>query len=153
MPYPGFEQKYSAASYCQLQLPMFFTFCDVYHQCQAMSELCLDPCSMESSQMPLPGCWIYAAYLFKDKFKALNTLLNIAEYTITRKRVFCFHAYKPCLNTATGGLYVTISSQLSHVVVYTLQLRGQINSFCFSSTLVSSVDLPTEDLGRTVRIK
>jgi hypothetical protein len=32
------------------------TFCDVYHQCQSRSELCLDPCGMESSQMPLSGC-------------------------------------------------------------------------------------------------
>ncbi len=39
---PGFEQKCSAASYCQLQLPLFFTFCDVNHQCQAMSELCVE---------------------------------------------------------------------------------------------------------------
>ncbi len=95
MPYPGFEQKYSAASYCHLQLPLIFTFCDVYHQCQAMSELCLDPCGMESSLMPFPGCWIYAAYFLKDKFKALNTLLNSAEYTITRKSVFLF----PCPQT------------------------------------------------------
>ncbi len=36
---------------------------------------------MESSQMPFPGSWIYAKYLFKNKFKALNTLLNSAEYT------------------------------------------------------------------------
>ncbi len=39
---PGFEQKCSAASYCQLQLPLFFTFCDVNLQCQAMSELCVE---------------------------------------------------------------------------------------------------------------
>jgi hypothetical protein len=39
----GFEQKCSAASYCQLQLPLFFTFCDDNHQCQAISELCVEP--------------------------------------------------------------------------------------------------------------
>jgi hypothetical protein len=32
-------QKCSAASYYQQQLPLFFTFCDVNHQCQALSEL------------------------------------------------------------------------------------------------------------------
>jgi hypothetical protein len=40
------------------------------------------------------------------------------------------------MDTATGGLYVTITS---HVVV-----RGQINSFCFSCTLVVSVEPPTK---------
>jgi hypothetical protein len=43
LPYPGFEQKRSTAKYCQLQLPLFFTSCDVNHQCQAMSELCVGP--------------------------------------------------------------------------------------------------------------
>ncbi len=43
LPYPGFEQKSPAASYCQLQPPLFFTFCDVYHHCQAMSEFCVEP--------------------------------------------------------------------------------------------------------------
>ncbi len=36
---------------------------------------------------------------------------------------------------------VTITMQ---VVVYPLQLRGQINSFWFSSTLVSSVVVPVQ---------
>jgi hypothetical protein len=41
---PKAEQKCSDASYCQLQvLPLFLTFCDVNHQCQAMSELCAEP--------------------------------------------------------------------------------------------------------------
>ena len=40
---PRFEQKCSAASICQLQvLPLFLTLCDVNHQCQAMSELCVE---------------------------------------------------------------------------------------------------------------
>ncbi len=42
LPYSVFEQKCSAASYRQLQLPLFFTFCDVNHQCQAMSEPCVE---------------------------------------------------------------------------------------------------------------
>jgi hypothetical protein len=38
------KQKCSAASYRQQQvLPLFLTFCDVNHQCQAMSELCVEP--------------------------------------------------------------------------------------------------------------
>ncbi len=51
-------------------------------------------CGMQSSQMPLPGSWISAPY-FKNKQKALNTLLNSAEYTITRERVFLL----PCLQS------------------------------------------------------
>ncbi len=45
LPYPGFERKCSAASYFQLQLPLFFKFCDVNWQCQAIffSELCVEP--------------------------------------------------------------------------------------------------------------
>jgi hypothetical protein len=41
--YPGFEQNCSAANYCQTQLPLFFTFFDLIHQCQAMSEFCVEP--------------------------------------------------------------------------------------------------------------
>jgi hypothetical protein len=36
----------------------------------------------------LPGSWILALYLFK----ASNTLLNSAEYTISRKEKFSFLA-------------------------------------------------------------
>jgi hypothetical protein len=43
LPYPGFEQICSAAGYCQLQPPLFFTFGDVNQQCQAMSEFCVEP--------------------------------------------------------------------------------------------------------------
>jgi hypothetical protein len=43
LPYPGFEQKGSPASQCQLQLPMFFTFCYVNHERQTMSELSVEP--------------------------------------------------------------------------------------------------------------
>jgi hypothetical protein len=42
LPYIGFEQKSLAARFCQLKLPLFFTFSDVSHQCQAMSELCVE---------------------------------------------------------------------------------------------------------------
>jgi hypothetical protein len=45
--YPGFEQKCSAASYCQLQLPFFFAFYDVNHQCETMSELCVEPLPLQ----------------------------------------------------------------------------------------------------------
>jgi hypothetical protein len=67
---------------------------------------------MESSQMPLPGSWNSATYFFKNKFKAFNTLLNSAEHTITREEYFCFHPLKSSLDTATGGLNVTITSQV-----------------------------------------
>jgi hypothetical protein len=96
LPYPGFEQKCSAASYCQLKLRLFFTFCHVNHQCQAMSKFCVEP--LWYGGQTLPGIWIYATYLFENKFKALHTLLNRAEYTITRKRVFLF----PCLKILLG---------------------------------------------------
>jgi hypothetical protein len=36
--------------------------------------------------MLLPGSWISATCLFKNKLKALNTLLNSAKYTKTRER-------------------------------------------------------------------
>jgi hypothetical protein len=56
----------------------------------------------------LPGSWISAIYLFKNKFQALNTLLNSAEYTITRERVFLFPCLKILLgNSNSGGLSVT----------------------------------------------
>jgi hypothetical protein len=41
--YPGFDQKCSAESYCKLQLPLFFTFCDGNNQYQAMSKLYVEP--------------------------------------------------------------------------------------------------------------
>ncbi len=119
MTYPRFEQTCSAASYCQLKLKLFITFCDVNHQGQAMSELCVEPLIYEDQPNAIAS-WVYATDLFKNKFKALNALLNRAQYTITRDRVFLF----PCLK---------ISKQSS------LLLRGQRNSFCFSSTLVSFV--------------
>jgi hypothetical protein len=39
--------------------------------------------------MPLPGSWISATYLYY-KLKPLNTILNSAEYTMTRERIFLF---------------------------------------------------------------
>jgi hypothetical protein len=53
---------------------------------------------MESSQTPLPETWISATHLYENKFKALNTLLNSAEYTKTRERVLFF----PCLKILLG---------------------------------------------------
>jgi hypothetical protein len=63
-------QRCSAASYCQLQLPLFFTFCDINHQCQAMSELCVEPLWYGEQ----PNAISRQLNLFKNKFKALNTL-------------------------------------------------------------------------------
>ncbi len=82
LPYTGFEQKGSPASHCQVQLPLFFTFCYVNRQCQ----LCVEPPWYEEQ----PGSSISATYLFKNKLRALNTLLNSDEYNITRERVFYF---------------------------------------------------------------
>jgi hypothetical protein len=62
--------------------------------------------------MPLPDSWISATYLFKNKFKALNTLLNSAEHTITRGRVFVFPCQQILLGHISGGLNVTITSQV-----------------------------------------
>jgi hypothetical protein len=45
----------------------------------AIPELYVDLCGMENSLMSLPESWISATYLFKNKFKDLNTLLNIVE--------------------------------------------------------------------------
>ncbi len=83
LPYPGFEQKSSATIYCLLQLSLVFKFCDVKHQYQATWELCVEPLWYVRSHIPLPSSWIYATYSLKNKFKALNNLLNNAEYIIT----------------------------------------------------------------------
>ncbi len=133
----GLSQKCSAASYCQLQLHLFFTFCDVNHQCPAVSELCVKPLWYgEQLKMPLPGSWTYATYLFKNKFKALNALLNSPEYTIKiGKEYFCLHASKSCLDTSIGGLYVSITSQ---VVVCAPAERAETFSL-FPPPLPSSV--------------
>ncbi len=56
--------------------------------------------------MPLSGSWISATGLFKNKIKALNTLLKSAEYTITRERVFLLPSKKILLgHCKSGGLY------------------------------------------------
>jgi hypothetical protein len=57
------------------------------YKCQAMSELCVEP--LWYGEQPNATVELYATYLFKNKFKALNS----TEYTITRKGVFLF----PCL--------------------------------------------------------
>jgi hypothetical protein len=94
----------------------------------------LNPCDMESSQMPLPGSSISATYLFKNKLRALNTLLKRAEYNIISERAFLF----PCLKTLHG-----------HSNRWTLSNHhkpscGLLSSF--SSTLVSSVAERSENL-------
>ncbi len=136
LPYPRLEQKYSAAGLCQLHQHWFFRCCDGNHQCQAMSEHCVELCGMESSRMTLPGNWISATYLFKIKFKALKALFNSSKYTISRERVMLFPCLKIWLvHNNSCGLNITITSKLW----CTLQLRGQIHSFFFYSTLFSSV--------------
>jgi hypothetical protein len=83
--------------------------------------------------MPLSGSWISAKYLFKNKFKALNLLLNSAKYTITRERVFLFACLKVLLGHCdSGGLNVTI---MSKAVVYA---SAEGHSFYFAPTLASS---------------
>ncbi len=77
---------------CSLHFVMLIT------NAKACQNSLLYPCDMESSQMPLPGSSISATYLFKNKLRALNTLLKRAEYNITRERVFLF----PCLKTLHG---------------------------------------------------
>jgi hypothetical protein len=80
LPNPGFEQKFSAASYCQLQLPLCFTFCDVNHQCQDMSELCVvEPLWYGEQPNVIARQLDFCYILISNKFKALNTLLNSAE--------------------------------------------------------------------------
>ncbi len=54
----------------QLQQPLFFTYCDVNHECQAMSELCVDP--LWYGEQPIAT----AKYFFKKKFKALKYSIN-----------------------------------------------------------------------------
>ncbi len=86
-------EKIQNPGYCQLQLTLFFTFCDINHQCQAMSELCAEPLwygGQTDAIAMLHICF---------KFKALHTLLNSAEYTITSKRSFFLF---PCIKILLG---------------------------------------------------
>ncbi len=63
----------------------------VVDQCQAMLELCVEPLWYGEQENAIAR--ISDTYLFENMFRALNTILNIAEYIITRERVFLF----PCL--------------------------------------------------------
>ncbi len=74
---------------------------------------------------------ITITYLFKNKFKASNTLLNSAEYTITTERVFLFSCVKIVLGHSNGWTHIWC----------TLQLRGQSIFSFFSSTRNSSLVL------------
>ncbi len=77
---------------------------------------------------------------FKVSSKLYIHYLNSAEYTITRKRVFGFHAYKSCLDTATGGLYITLTSQ---VVMYAPAERAKKFSLSrLSPSLLCGLNLP-----------
>ena len=63
--------------------------------------------------MPLPGSRISATYLFKNKLKALNTLINSAEYTIKQETVFLILGLKVLLgHINSGALNVTITSKV-----------------------------------------
>jgi hypothetical protein len=76
-------------------------------------------------------------------FKALNTLLNSADYTYTyhnREKSVFVSMPKFCFDTATGGLYVTNTCQ---VVVYAPALRAD-KLFLFLESLVISVLLESK---------
>jgi hypothetical protein len=75
----------------QLQANVF-KFCDVNHQCQAMSELCEEPLWYGEQPNTCARQLNVCCTLFKNKFKALKTLLKSAEYTINGKEYFCIHA-------------------------------------------------------------
>jgi hypothetical protein len=108
----------------------FVLCCDVNHQCQAMSEPRVEPLWYgEQPNVIVRQLNLCNIFILKKKFKALKTLLHTrsAQCTITRKRVFLF----PCLDKATGGLYLPSRAELW----CTLQLRGQRHSRCFPSPL------------------
>ncbi len=75
--------------------------------------------------MTLPGSRISATYLFKNKLKALNTLINSAEYTIKQEKVFFILCLKILLGQSghinSGALNVIITS---NVVVYALVIHS-----------------------------
>jgi hypothetical protein len=68
--------------------------------------------------MLLPGSSISATYLFKNKFKALNTLINSAEYTIKQEKVFLIL----CLKFLIGHIN---SGELN---VYALEMHSEMAS-------------------------
>ncbi len=106
-------------------------------------------CGLESSQMPKPGSWIFAVCLFKTNFKALNTLSNSAEYTITRKRVILF----PCLKILLG--HSNRCTQCDHQepsCVYGPAERAE-NLLLFSPLPLSPLWIPPPPLLRGIRSK
>ncbi len=58
--------------------------------------------------MMLLESWISVKYFSETRFKAAITVLNSAEYTITRKESFCFLVYKSCLGTAAATATVVV---------------------------------------------
>ncbi len=73
LPYPRFEQN--ALVQATVNCSSIFNSYDV----------------MEKSLIIFLGSWISAAHFYKIKFKASNTLFNIAEYVYHNKeRIFCF---------------------------------------------------------------
>jgi hypothetical protein len=72
-------------------------------------------------------------------------ILNSTEYTITRNLYFWFHALKSCLDSATGGLYVTVTSQ---VVAYAPAERAETFSLfpVSPSPLCDRAQINFEDL-------
>jgi hypothetical protein len=99
-----------------------------------MPELCVELCDMESSRMQMPGSWIFATYIFKNKLKASNSVTS----TTIRERIFF-----PCLkillgHSKSGGLNVTNTSK---IVVYAPTERTEklLLFFLYSSLLYSSL--------------
>jgi hypothetical protein len=64
---------------------LFFTFCDVNHQCQAMSELCVEPLwyggQTDAIARQLNLCYIYTVFKKKKKSSKLYIHYKIALNT------------------------------------------------------------------------
>jgi hypothetical protein len=87
--------------------------------------------------MPLPGSWI--TYLFKNKFKASNTLFNSAEYTLTMKEYFNSLPKNPAWNQQQS---VTLSSK---VVVYMYFPAERVEPSCLSEEDLQSPGIDSSE--------
>ncbi len=63
-------------------LPLIL-FSEVNHQSQAMSELCVEPLSYEEQPKAIARQLNFGYTFIKNKFKALNTLLNILRCLVS----------------------------------------------------------------------
>jgi hypothetical protein len=70
--------------------------------------------------------------MIESKFRTLNTLLNSAEYAITRKQHFCFLALTSCQDTAT-----VMYPDPPFPVKYQCALQGQARTFSSSLCLTA----------------